>query len=222
MGTAAADDIPSGQATVGDITARDELIAAQESLLNTYRCMFGVDTQVVPGGCADGQPVSGSTQPGVFQGTPTTQDVKVRDNLVASQEALLNTYRCLFNIDTQIVPGGCPDQPSTPTDAGTTPTGTAPTDTSPASAAAFTAVSTGSQHTCGIRTDQTLTCWGAADPTHLCALTSSYSIKCEGDVGEGYGLLNAPSGNFHLDLKRRLPNVRYQNRSNRNLLALEL
>ncbi len=30
---------------------RDSLIAAQEELLNTYRCQFDVDTQLVPGGC---------------------------------------------------------------------------------------------------------------------------------------------------------------------------
>ena len=47
------------------------------------------------------------TQPGTFEGTPTGADVAVRDQLIVSQEALLNTYRCLFNVDTQIVPGGC-------------------------------------------------------------------------------------------------------------------
>ncbi|WP_419849077.1 Calx-beta domain-containing protein [Candidatus Poriferisocius sp.] len=35
------------------------------------------------------------------------EDVQLRDNLIANQESLLNAYRCLFNIDTQIVPGGC-------------------------------------------------------------------------------------------------------------------
>ncbi len=34
------------------IADRDALIAAQESLLNDYRCMFDIDTQLVPGGCA--------------------------------------------------------------------------------------------------------------------------------------------------------------------------
>lgn len=31
----------------------------------------------------------------------------MRDDLIAAQEKLLNTYRCMFNIDTQLVPGGC-------------------------------------------------------------------------------------------------------------------
>ena len=34
------------------IAERDTLIAAQESLLNEYRCLFDIDTQLVPGGCA--------------------------------------------------------------------------------------------------------------------------------------------------------------------------
>ena len=42
--------------TLRDIEARDKLIADQEALLNTYRCMFSVDTQVVPGGCLKGPP----------------------------------------------------------------------------------------------------------------------------------------------------------------------
>ncbi len=39
-----------------DIAVRDELIQAQEDLLNVYRCMFDIDTELVPGGCVDGAP----------------------------------------------------------------------------------------------------------------------------------------------------------------------
>ena len=48
--------------------------------------------------------------------------------LIAAQEALLNEYRCLFDIDTQLVPNGCPEPPQpTPT---STPTSTpSPTPT---------------------------------------------------------------------------------------------
>ena len=38
-------------------------------------------------------------------------DIAVRDNLIREQEALLNTYRCMFKIDTQLVRGGCAAQP---------------------------------------------------------------------------------------------------------------
>ena len=89
------------------VAMRDVLIAAQESLLNTYRCQFNTDTQVVPGGCADSRPTMGDSQRGVLPKEPTQQDVSARDDLVAAQESLLNTYRCQFNVDTQIVPGGC-------------------------------------------------------------------------------------------------------------------
>ena len=42
--------------SVADVEVRDRLVADQEALLNTYRCMFGVDTEVVPGGCSGGAP----------------------------------------------------------------------------------------------------------------------------------------------------------------------
>ena len=91
--------------TVGDVEARDQLIANQENLLNAYRCLFGVDTEVVLGGCPNPDTVT----PGVSPENPSRLDIEVRDGLVQSQEALLNTYRCRFDIDTQIVPGGCID-----------------------------------------------------------------------------------------------------------------
>ena len=94
---------PTGE----DIEVRDNLIADQESLINIYRCLFDVDTHLVLGGCTNGQPVLGRSMPGVFRGPPTHQDIAVRDNLIADQESLINTYRCQFNIDTHIVPGRC-------------------------------------------------------------------------------------------------------------------
>ena len=98
--------------TVADVEARDSLIANQENLLNTYRCLFGVDTDVVPGECPNPDQVS----PGVAPQSPTQQDIEVRDELIQNQEALLNVYRCRFNVDTQIVPGGCGGEPG-PTEA---------------------------------------------------------------------------------------------------------
>ena len=97
---------PAATAQTGaDVEARDQLIANQENLLNTYRCLFGVDTQVVPGGCPNPDTVT----PGVSPENPTPQDIEVRDGLIQNQEALLNVYRCRFDVDTQIVPGGCID-----------------------------------------------------------------------------------------------------------------
>ena len=49
--------------TAAGIAARDELVAAQEALLNTYRCRFGIDTQIVPGGCKDGKPATPAPTP---------------------------------------------------------------------------------------------------------------------------------------------------------------
>ncbi len=93
--------------TTEDVEVRDQLIANQEALLNVYRCQFNIDTQVVPGGCTNGAPTLPAVEPVPFGSNPTPQDIATRDNLVEAQEALLNVYRCQFNIDTQIVPGGC-------------------------------------------------------------------------------------------------------------------
>ena len=99
--------------TAADVEARDQLIANQENLLNTYRCLFKVDTQVVPGGCPNPDTVT----PGVSPTNPTPQDIEVRDGLIQNQEALLNTYRCRFDIDTEIVPSGCIDGAPAPVEA---------------------------------------------------------------------------------------------------------
>ncbi len=96
--------VPAASAqTQGDIEARDRLVANQENLLNTYRCLFGVDTKAVLGGC----PKPTVVTPGPAPANPTQNDLDVRDRLIQSQETLLNVYRCMFDIDTQIVPGGC-------------------------------------------------------------------------------------------------------------------
>lgn len=102
----------SGGFTREDIQLRDDLVAAQETLLNVYRCQFGIDIRAVPGGCTNGYPTQGFSQPAEFKGIPTSEDIAVRDQLIAVQEALLNTYRCRFDfeIDTRITPEGCPGQ----------------------------------------------------------------------------------------------------------------
>ena len=91
--------------SAADVVVRDRLIADQENLLNTYRCLFGVDVGAVPGGCPD--PVV--VVPGASPPNPTQHDLEVRDGLIQRQEALLNVYRCQFGVDTEIVPGGCPE-----------------------------------------------------------------------------------------------------------------
>ena len=108
--TAGAQSVSNARPTPQDIALRDNLITAQESLLNTYRCQFNIDTQIVPGGCQNGRPRQLPSALSAFEGAPIPQDIALRDNLITAQESLLNTYRCQFNIDTQIVPGGCVGQ----------------------------------------------------------------------------------------------------------------
>lgn len=115
--SASAQDATSPEFTREDIARRDNLIAARETLLNLYRCRFGFDLMAVRGGCDNGQPKEGVSQPAVFEGIPTSEDIAVRDQLIAVQEALLNTYRCRFDfeVDTHTAPEGCPGR-SGPTD----------------------------------------------------------------------------------------------------------
>ena len=84
------------------VAERDTLVAAQENLLNAYRCMFQVDLEAVVGGCPPPQ-----VEPGALPPSPTNADVEARDQLIAAQESLLNAYRCSRQIDLQAVVGGC-------------------------------------------------------------------------------------------------------------------
>ena len=188
----------SAQAEVSTdaVEMRDRLIADQESLLNAYRCMFHVDTHAVPGGCTDGRPAQGLTKLGGFHGTPAQSDIDVRDRLIASQEALLNTYRCMFDIDTQLVPEGCPA------------IGQA---TQPAPRSAYVAVAAGMRHSCAIATDGTIKCWGSHDwgktnpPQgtyteisagwwHSCAIATDSTIECWGRNDSGQ--TDPPEGTY--------------------------
>ena len=140
-------------AIVSDIALRDQLIFNQESLLNTYRCLFNIDTQVVPGGCTAGSPARAPAEPAPFTGTPTQQEVAVRDGLIASQEALLNVYRCRFNRDTQLVPGGCTTAEDDPAEDETLTIPEVPRGD-------YTQIAVGRGRTCAVRVDSRAMCWG--------------------------------------------------------------
>ena len=89
---------------------RDRLIAAQEALLNLYRCRFVVDVEAVPGGCRGDAPAIAAAGPAVRapgESGLTVHEKIERDRLIAAQEALLNLYRCGFGVDVEAVPGGC-------------------------------------------------------------------------------------------------------------------
>ena len=96
--------------TLEDILLRDYLIADQENLLNAYRCLFNVDVHLVPGQCPNPDIVT----PGAPPANPTRDDIAARDQLIDEQEALLNVYRCKYNVDTELVPGGCPTPAKAP------------------------------------------------------------------------------------------------------------
>lgn len=64
--------------------------------MNSYRCLYDTDTYVVPGGCESIENVTPGDPPSV----PTEADLDLRDRLIADQEALLNVYRCQFDVDT--------------------------------------------------------------------------------------------------------------------------
>ena len=95
--------------TVEDIEARDQAIVGLEALLNLYRCGLDIHTELVPGGCVNGWPAQPPAQPEPFIGTPTAEDIRVRDQGIAERENLLNTYRCLFGAAPHLVADGCLD-----------------------------------------------------------------------------------------------------------------
>lgn len=120
-------------------------------------------------------------------------DITVRDRLIAAQKSLLNVYRYRFSIDTHIVTGGCPNQPSRPP----------PSTSNP--------VSAGTRHTCWIQADSTVICWGdnvegqsdaldgqftslAAGHDHTCGLKVNGSVVCWGDIHSWYR--HTPGGRF--------------------------
>ena len=203
---------PSGSGvTVQDISLRDQLVADQENLLNTYRCLFGVDVHAVPGGCEDPDTVVA----GVAPQSPTQGDLDVRDGLIQSQEALLNVYRCQHNIDTQLVPGGCDESdssatPEEPRDGDTPVTPEADPFTIPEGPRGDdTLISAGRGRTCAVRVDGGAACWGryglvdrfalaglqdvvaitTADnrqfDLHACVLHEDRTISCWGDSDGG-------------------------------------
>ena len=183
VGEARAQGELSGEIASQDIVLRDRLIADQEALLNSYRCRFNIDTHAVPGGCVRGEPSQPASKSGPVPENPTKTDIAVRDRLIADQEALLNSYRCRFNIDTHAVTEGCP----------------------------FASIAAGGAHSCGLRTDGTITCWGddyngqstppegqfidiAAGFTHSCGLRTDGAITCWGS--NWYGESTSPEGDF--------------------------
>ena len=147
VGSQGADSGPGVDWAV-EVAVRDGLVAEQEALLNAYRCRFGVDVEAVAGGCSGGVPVLAPVGPGVFEGVAGEGDVAERDALVASQEALLNAYRCRFDIDIEAVAGGC--------------WGGVPALSLAAEAGepAPAVLAVGSGRSCAIRDDQTVACWG--------------------------------------------------------------
>ena len=96
----------AAQTWFDEVRKRDQLIAAQENLLNAYRCRFQVDIGAVKGGCSGGQPAR-LASPGPVPPYASAAHSAARDSLIAAQESLLNVYRCRFNIDVGQVPGGC-------------------------------------------------------------------------------------------------------------------
>lgn len=174
--------VPSGavaqeSVSIKEVSVRDELIAAQENLLNAYRCLFGVDLDVVPGGCPDPDVVA----PGQAPFVATQADLELRNQLIAAQEALLNVYRCAHSVDLELVSESCgASEPQSDSDSGLVDRGD------------FTAVSSGGSHSCALEGDGQIVCWGdnskgqATPPEgRFVAVSSSSSRSCAVDVEGG-------------------------------------
>ena len=83
---------PPPNPTKADKDARDNLIAAQENLLNAYRCNHNIDTQLVPSGCKT------TPEPEEETEEETVHVVSVPGNwyhMALKQHLMLNPYQCL-------------------------------------------------------------------------------------------------------------------------------
>ena len=108
-------------------------------------------------------------------------------------------------------------------------------DTYPTQAAPqFTAIAAGARHSCAIRSDQTLACWGsnlsgeidappgqytavAAGGSHSCAIKTDQTLACWGHSQRGQA--NPRSRPIHRRRRRRQPFLRHQDRPNPRLLG---
>ncbi|MCQ3808959.1 MAG: hypothetical protein KTV68_00235 [Acidimicrobiia bacterium] len=79
---------------VEEIEARDTLIGAQESLMNVYRCQFGVDVDVVPGGCSNGKPATDSTTPSQPNTDARVPSLTVSQSAAGYRQPCLTTTGC--------------------------------------------------------------------------------------------------------------------------------
>ena len=182
---ASAQYAPGTEFTQQDMAVRVELVAAQENLLNIYRCRFDVDTQIVPGGCANRQPAQ-----------PPNRFIAVTSG---------TWHSCGLRVDNTITCWGSNNERQLEAPSGE-----------------FTAITAGSYNSCGIRPDNTLSCWGLRR-----APTRQYSAVSAGDhtcairtQGHPHLLgreerprpVERPHRKFHCRLSRRQPFVRHQSR----------
>ena len=106
---------------------------------------------------------------------------------------------------------GLPPQPPTKAAFDTTTTTTVAEEETTGADTSYTAIATGSEHSCAIATDRTLTCWGnnsmgQADPPggqytaiatgseHSCAIATDGTVTCWGN--NSMGQIDAPGGQY--------------------------
>ena len=198
---------------VVDLAALGRLVADQEALLNAYRCRFGVDTQVVPGGCANGLPVARPAA-GPAEGDEA-------GDLEVSGEDLVDcsaSQHCLVSLSGRSASGRWCGLRDDQTVMCTDPHGFAPLSWAghvPVEGR-FTSVSAGRDLACGVRVDQTVQCWSynwqfesAFSPEEgrftsvsagidwsdfACGIREDRTAACWGD--DRHGRLDAPGGRF--------------------------
>ena len=190
------------------MAARDELISAQESLLNAYRCRFNIDTHIVPNGCPD----QSDPPPTITLVDPPEEDDKLTPltlpipaNPPIRMDAGLFHFCYLQHDHTAICVQGNSFY-------GQALTG--------APAGQFAAISSGARHSCGLRTTGTVECWGddqfgpylaptgqfaavSAGVFYSCGLRITGTIECWGHPDEqgnptpaNDARLDAPAGQF--------------------------
>ena len=208
---AGAQDEPAGGRFGLDPSLLALLAGEDEALLNSLRCWFDVDTEVVPGGCSNGRPAArpatgAEPETAVVGGEDLVQCSGSQLCLVSISDRSGWEGWCGLLSDRTVVCTNFDESLHPPAEPPSVPAGR------------FQSVSAGLTLACGLREDHRVECWnnhwqpaevappagrftsvsaGIAFTEFACGIREDHTAVCWGDSkGDRTGRLDAPKGRF--------------------------